>query len=209
MREMYKAMKLLYGKGLALKTALVTDGRFSGTNNGCFVGHISPEAAEGGPIAAVLDGDGITIDIALWKFESSKYVFTIIDAPRVSPKVAASLAAASKTTLVVLQMSVKDVRVARELRGSLLENGIPAEQISLVINRYRKKGTSVSLAEVRRAVGSDNIRLVGNDFRPAARSIDLGEPLAKAAPRSSLREDVRKLLVDMTLKSGLRLDGKS
>jgi dihydroxy-acid dehydratase len=63
MREMYKAMKLLYGRGLALKTALVTDGRFSGTNNGCFVGHISPEAAEGGPIALVKDGDEITIDI--------------------------------------------------------------------------------------------------------------------------------------------------
>ncbi|MBW1785361.1 MAG: dihydroxy-acid dehydratase [Deltaproteobacteria bacterium] len=64
MREMYKAMKLLYGRGLALKTGLVTDGRFSGTNNGCFVGHISPEAAEGGPIAIVEDGDVITIDIA-------------------------------------------------------------------------------------------------------------------------------------------------
>jgi len=63
MREMYKAMKLLYGKGLALKTALITDGRFSGTNNGCFVGHISPEAAEGGCIAIVEDGDTITIDI--------------------------------------------------------------------------------------------------------------------------------------------------
>jgi len=63
MREMYKAMKLLYGKGLALKTAVITDGRFSGTNNGCFVGHISPEAAEGGPIAVVCDGDLITIDI--------------------------------------------------------------------------------------------------------------------------------------------------
>jgi dihydroxy-acid dehydratase len=63
MREMYSAMKLLYGRGLALKTALVTDGRFSGTNNGCFVGHISPEAAEGGPIAIVEDGDEITIDI--------------------------------------------------------------------------------------------------------------------------------------------------
>jgi len=63
MREMYKAMKLLYGRGLALKTALITDGRFSGTNNGCFVGHISPEAAEGGPLAAVRDGDVITIDI--------------------------------------------------------------------------------------------------------------------------------------------------
>jgi dihydroxy-acid dehydratase len=63
MREMYTAMKLLYGRGLALKTALVTDGRFSGTNNGCFVGHVSPEAAEGGPIAIVEDGDRITIDI--------------------------------------------------------------------------------------------------------------------------------------------------
>jgi dihydroxy-acid dehydratase len=63
MREMYKAMKLLYGRGLALKTAVVTDGRFSGTNNGCFVGHISPEAAEGGPIAIVQNGDTITIDI--------------------------------------------------------------------------------------------------------------------------------------------------
>jgi len=63
MREMYKAMKYLYGMDLATKTALITDGRFSGTNNGCFVGHISPEAAEGGPIAIVQDGDKISIDI--------------------------------------------------------------------------------------------------------------------------------------------------
>ena len=63
MREMFKAMKYLYGRGLALSTALITDGRFSGTNNGCFVGHISPEAAEGGPIAIVHDGDRIVIDV--------------------------------------------------------------------------------------------------------------------------------------------------
>ena len=63
MREMYKAMKFLYGMGLNKTTALITDGRFSGTNNGCFVGHISPEAAEGGPIAAIVDGDLIEIDI--------------------------------------------------------------------------------------------------------------------------------------------------
>ena len=69
MREMYKAMKLLYGRGLSLKTALVTDGRFSGTNNGCFVGHVSPEAAEGGPLAIVRDGDLITIDIPSRKLE--------------------------------------------------------------------------------------------------------------------------------------------
>lgn len=63
MREMAKVMKYMYGVGLAKTAALVTDGRFSGTNNGCFVGHVSPEAAEGGPIAIVRDGDRITIDI--------------------------------------------------------------------------------------------------------------------------------------------------
>jgi dihydroxy-acid dehydratase len=63
MVEMYRAMKYLYGMGLHTSTALVTDGRFSGTNNGCFVGHISPEASEGGPIAIVENGDRISIDV--------------------------------------------------------------------------------------------------------------------------------------------------
>ena len=69
MREMYKAMKYLYGRGLSKTTALITDGRFSGTNNGCFVGHISPEAAEGGPIAIVRDGDLVEIDVDSKKLE--------------------------------------------------------------------------------------------------------------------------------------------
>ena len=64
MREMARTMKLLVGAGLGTTVALVTDGRFSGSNNGCFVGHVSPEAFEGGPIALVEDSDLITIDIA-------------------------------------------------------------------------------------------------------------------------------------------------
>ena len=63
MVEMYRALKYLHGMGLHTSTALVTDGRFSGTNNGCFVGHISPEASEGGPIAVVANGDRISIDV--------------------------------------------------------------------------------------------------------------------------------------------------
>ncbi|MBT3200170.1 MAG: AAA family ATPase, partial [Phycisphaerales bacterium] len=83
------------------------------------------------------------------------YAYTIVDAPRVSPEVAAALASASKITLAVLQMSVKDIRVARKMRDSLLDNGIPGENISLVINRYRKKGASMNLSEMRRAVNCD------------------------------------------------------
>lgn len=63
MVEMYRALKYLHGLGLDKSTAVITDGRFSGTNNGCFVGHISPEAYEGGPLAIVEDGDKISIDV--------------------------------------------------------------------------------------------------------------------------------------------------
>lgn len=63
MPEMYRPMKVLEGMGLADSCAMITDGRFSGSNRGCFVGHISPEACEGGPLALVEEGDGILIDV--------------------------------------------------------------------------------------------------------------------------------------------------
>jgi dihydroxy-acid dehydratase len=63
MQEMLKATGALIGRGLAFKTALITDGRFSGASAGLAVGHVSPEAAEGGLLALVRDGDPIEIDI--------------------------------------------------------------------------------------------------------------------------------------------------
>lgn len=63
MREMSIAGHLLQLFGFSTTNALVTDGRFSGTNYGLLVGHISPEAAAGGPLALVLDGDMVAIDI--------------------------------------------------------------------------------------------------------------------------------------------------
>jgi dihydroxy-acid dehydratase len=52
----------LQGRGLGSDVALITDGRFSGVSHGILIGHISPEAARGGPLAAVRDGDTIVID---------------------------------------------------------------------------------------------------------------------------------------------------
>ena len=63
MPEMYRPMKCLEGMNLSNTCALITDGRFSGSNRGCFVGHISPEAYEGGTLAIVEDGDFIRIDV--------------------------------------------------------------------------------------------------------------------------------------------------
>jgi dihydroxy-acid dehydratase len=62
MREMLSPTSAIMGKGLGDSVALITDGRFSGGSHGFLVGHVTPEAAEGGPIALVEDGDTITID---------------------------------------------------------------------------------------------------------------------------------------------------
>ncbi|HEY6815574.1 MAG TPA: dihydroxy-acid dehydratase, partial [Croceibacterium sp.] len=62
MREMLATTAALYGQGMGEKVALITDGRFSGATRGFCIGHVGPEAADGGPIALVEDGDMIAID---------------------------------------------------------------------------------------------------------------------------------------------------
>jgi dihydroxy-acid dehydratase len=63
MREMLHVTAALVGEGIGDEVALITDGRFSGATHGLMVGHIAPEAARGGPIAAVRDGDQIVLDV--------------------------------------------------------------------------------------------------------------------------------------------------
>jgi dihydroxy-acid dehydratase len=69
MREMLAPTSAIVGMGLADSVALITDGRFSGGTKGPCIGHISPEAAAGGPIAILKEGDIINIDIANRKLE--------------------------------------------------------------------------------------------------------------------------------------------
>jgi dihydroxy-acid dehydratase len=69
MREMLTPTSIIAGMGLDKQVALITDGRFSGATRGSSIGHVSPEAASGGPIAAVQEGDIIKIDIPNYKLE--------------------------------------------------------------------------------------------------------------------------------------------
>ncbi|OBX37815.1 dihydroxy-acid dehydratase [Halomonas elongata] len=62
MREMLTPTSAIMGRGLGDQVALITDGRFSGGSHGFVVGHVTPEAFDGGPLALVEDGDSITID---------------------------------------------------------------------------------------------------------------------------------------------------
>ena len=63
MREMLQVTAAIVGEGLGESVAMVTDGRFSGATRGLMIGHVAPEAAKGGPIAAIAEGDTITVDI--------------------------------------------------------------------------------------------------------------------------------------------------
>lgn len=73
MREMLTPTSILAGRGLDTSCALITDGRFSGGTRGLCIGHVSPEAAEGGPIALVRDGDPVQIDL------NAKTIHLLID----------------------------------------------------------------------------------------------------------------------------------
>jgi len=69
MQEMLSPTSYIMGKGLGESVALITDGRFSGGTRGACIGHIAPEAADGGPIALIREGDRIAIDIPAGKLE--------------------------------------------------------------------------------------------------------------------------------------------
>jgi len=69
MREMLSVTAAIVGEGLGESVALITDGRFSGATRGLMVGHVAPEAALGGPIAAIREGDRITIDTKIRRLE--------------------------------------------------------------------------------------------------------------------------------------------
>jgi len=70
MREMLAVTAALVGRGLGGSVALITDGRFSGATHGFMVGHIAPEAARGGPVGLLRDGDRITIDAETRRLET-------------------------------------------------------------------------------------------------------------------------------------------
>ena len=100
MREMLSPTAAIMGKGLGDKVALITDGRFSGGSHGFVVGHVSPEAALGGPLALVHDGDSISID-------ATKRELTLHVAAERTRQASQGLATAR---------AVRDARRAREVR---------------------------------------------------------------------------------------------
>jgi dihydroxy-acid dehydratase len=86
MREMLAVTAALVGQGLGNDVALITDGRFSGATHGFMIGHIAPEAARGGPIAKLREGDTVRIDVAQRRIDVDANLVTR-PAVRIAPRV--------------------------------------------------------------------------------------------------------------------------
>src|SRR5437868_7693714 len=116
MREMLHVTAALVGEGLGDEVALITDGRFSGATHGLMVGHVAPEAARGGPIAALRDGDTIELDV------EARELRVLLSDDELAARLAAVVAPAPRYTTGVLARYALLVSSASEgavLRGSV------------------------------------------------------------------------------------------
>ena len=107
MREMLAVTGALVGQGISDSIALITDGRFSGATHGLMVGHVAPEAATGGPIALVRDGDMITLDVKARR----------LDVDATSPRASEWRAPAPKYTTGVMAKYAKSRHIGFGRRG--------------------------------------------------------------------------------------------
>ena len=98
----------LVGEGLGDEVALITDGRFSGATHGLMVGHVSPEAARGGPIAALRDGDTVELDVA------ARELRVLLDADEVTSRLEAVVHPAPRYVKGVLARYAAGVSSASE-----------------------------------------------------------------------------------------------
>ena len=108
MREMLGVTAALVGEGLGEEVALLTDGRFSGATRGLMVGHVAPEAAVGGPIAVVQEGDTISVDIEERRLDIE------IDEAQLQRRLAAWTAPAPRYTQGVFAKYARSVSGAEE-----------------------------------------------------------------------------------------------
>jgi len=132
---------------------------------------------------------------------SSAYRYTVFDAPRVPMSVAAELASVSSLTLIILQMSVKDLRVVRSMLAALSRMTGGTGRILPVINRYARRGSMISAEETGKVLGCE-YAVIANDYRSTIRSINYGQTLQRVAPRSPCRRDIQRIAERIFERSG-------
>lgn len=128
---------------------------------------------------------------------SGAYEYVFVDAPRLPMDLAADLVRASDETILLLQMTVKDLRVARSMLSALVRRGVSLDRIKPIVNRFRRQNQMITLKEAEKALGGKSLMSLSNDYPSAIRSVNYGELLAHSASRSPLRKELVRLAADV------------
>ncbi|MHC4441595.1 MAG: AAA family ATPase [Planctomycetota bacterium] len=131
---------------------------------------------------------------AIQSFKSA-YQYTVIDAPRVPIDVVTNLITASDITLVMFQLTVKDITTTRSLLSAIKSRKVAADRLIPLVNRYHKRRTMITLSEAQKALhmNGTSLRYMSNDYRGAISSLNYGRTLAQTAPRSAFRREIKQL----------------
>ena len=121
------------------------------------------------------------------------YATTIVDAPRIPISAAATLVSGSAATLLVFQLTVKDLRMARAMLDALRGHGIDTGSILPLANRHAKR-QMIGLDDASKALGGVQVLAIRNDYLPAIQGLNYGQPLSESGPRSTLRKDLQELV---------------
>lgn len=125
------------------------------------------------------------------------YRYIIIDAPRTQVQMMKMLANVSKAILVVFQPNVKDIKIAKNILSALRGFHISSDKIFPLVNRFRQWIPPMPFEEVKKAVGTEHLYRVRNDYKKIINCINRGEPLSELAPRSGIRKDFQKLATNI------------
>jgi pilus assembly protein CpaE len=121
------------------------------------------------------------------------YSRCVIDAPRIPAAACEALAEACSAVMIVFQMTVKDLRCAKALLSVLRQHNVPETRVHLLGSRIRRHKWAVPVEDAVAALEGRQITPIASDYIAAVASLNLGKPLADAAPRSPLRKDIAEL----------------
>ncbi|MDB5301328.1 MAG: response regulator receiver protein [Phycisphaerales bacterium] len=155
-------------------------------------------------------GGAVTLDPkrvgALVHACKNTYAWTVVDASRVPFAVVAELVAQSNTTILLLQLTIKDIRVARQTLAGLSQLGVSAGAVRLMVTRYHRRKMLISLEEARNALGllpGTCMECLSNDYQAVTSAVNLGKPLAIAASRSDVRRELQKVAAGLNASNAV------
>lgn len=128
------------------------------------------------------------------------YAYTVIDAPRLDEQTVKALSELSDFTIVVFQLTLKDLKYARSIISTFKSMGLAEQKIIPLANRFQRGSGMINVDDGQKVLGTKSLFRIRSDWRNAMNCQNKGKTLAEVAPRSKMRKDFLKLVSEIQMK---------